>query len=506
MSGTTALIFGNQLYAAHPALAEADRALLVESQARLRRRNYHAQKRIFILAALRHYVEKLRSDDLTVDHQRAENFGAALKAHLAAHQPERIIALAPAEYDAQQALAKHGQWLAAQGVRLEVWPDTVGFTCTPEKFAEWAAGKRGLLMENFYRWQRARLGVLMDGDEPVGGRWNLDAENRRGPQGMPPAPPLPHLDHDALTAQTIAEVRADYPDAFGQPEPFIWPVTHAQAEMWLTAFIDERLANFGPYEDAMDSENQFLFHGALALLLNIGLLEPRAVVARVQAAFEAGAVPLQSAEGFIRQIIGWREYVHGIYWLHMPEYRQRNYFDHSAPLPAFFWSADTNMRCLSDTVADVKKFAYTHHIPRLMLLANFGNLAGLDPAALTEWFLTVYIDAYDWVMWPNVLGLGLFADGGLTATKPYVAAAAYIKKMSAGYCNRCVYNPNQRTGAKACPFNALYWDFLARHGMRLRGNHRMAMMLRSAANRPDLAEIRARAAALRAEWESEVGE
>jgi deoxyribodipyrimidine photolyase-related protein len=503
MAGTTAIIFGNQLYEAHPALESADRVLMVESAARLHKRHWHAKKLVFVLSAMRHYAESLRTRGVKVDYRPAVSFQTGLAAHIKKFRPARVVFVEPAEYDALQATSAWAERFP--DIQFDLLPDQIGFTCERRVFARWAQGKKNLLLENFYRWQRKRLNVLMDGDQPVGGRWNFDAENRHRAQDMPKSPKLPRFAPDALTQTVIDTVARDFPDAFGDAEPFSYPVTHADAQKWLDVFFQERLTNFGPFEDAMRVDDPFLFHGVIALLLNIGLLTPQAVISRAEAAYHEGGAPLQSVEGFIRQIIGWREYVHGVYWLYMPEYKTRNYFGHSNPVPDFFWTGETDMRCLADTIRNVRQHAYTHHIPRLMLLANFGNLAGIDPAALTEWFLSVYIDAYDWVMWPNVLGLGLYADGGEMSTKPYVASAAYIKKMSAGYCPQCRYDSSARIGDDACPFNALYWDFLARHQKRLEKNPRMGLIMKGLARRDDMPEIRARADQLVQAW-SEGGE
>ncbi len=502
MPGTTALIFGTQLYAEQPALQGADRVLMVESLSNWHGKAWHAQKLIFILSAMRHYAELLRARGFVVDYRRAASIGEALKAHIAEYQPERIQCVPPHDYTADQVMRRRAEQLAAQGVAVHFVADDPAFLCSRAAFAAWAHGKRQLILENFYRWQRQRLGYLMDGEQPVGGRWNFDEENRQGAATLPAAPPLPSIATDALTQSVVDEVRRDFPNAFGAPGPFRYPTTHAQAEMWLSRFIEERLVNFGAWEDAMSADDPFLFHSVLSPLLNIGLLTPRQAADAAQRAFDSGGIPLQSAEGFIRQIIGWREFIYGIYWLHMPAYAQHNFFDHHNPVPAFFWSGETPMRCLAETIRTVRQHAYTHHIPRLMLLVNFGNLAALEPAALTDWFKSVYIDAYDWVMQPNVLGF-LYADGGKVATKPYVASAAYIKKMSRGYCNQCYYDPNLRVGERACPFNALYWDFLARYAEKLAKNHRMALILKGLAKRDDLPAIRARAEALRRAWSAQ---
>jgi len=501
MSGSSAIIFGNQLYANHPALDGADRVLMVESARKLEKRYLHAKKIVFVVSAMRHYRDTLRERGIEVDYREAPTFSAGLADHLRAYQPERVIVVEPAEYPAQQAIE---QWPLGTAT-LTILTDTVGFTCDRKTFASWAKPQKALRLERFYRWQRERLTLLMNGKDPVTDRWNFDAENREPARKMPPAPSLPTILPDAITQTLIDTVQHDYPQAWGSTERFGYPVTHADAQRWLDAFITDRLPQFGPWEDAIRDGDPFLFHGVIALLLNIGLLTPSDVAHRAEAAYRAGSAPIQSVEGFIRQIIGWREYVHGVYWQHMPDYAARNFFEHDAPLPDFFWSGETDMRCLHQIIGDVQHNAYSHHIQRLMIVSNFGNLAGITPAALTEWFLNVYIDAYDWVMWPNVLGLGLFADGGLMSTKPYIASAAYIRKMSVGYCDQCRYDATARTGADACPFNVLYWDFLARHRDKLAGNVRMMLAYKGLDQRTDIDEIQTRARDFRETWSKDLG-
>lgn len=497
--GTTAVIFANQLFRDHPALKSADRVLMVESMARLTKRRYHVQKLVYTLSCMRHYAESLRANGWTVDYRQADSFTQAIRDHIAEYAPDVLTVVDPPEYEAYQIV---GAWSEKFGVNVQMLTDDVCFTCPRETFLTWAKTQRGLLLERFYRWQRERLDLLMDGDQPAEGRWNYDEENRKPAATLPQAPSIPIIEPDAITSEVIDYVKATFPDNFGLADLFHYPVTHEQADRWLDVFIDQRLDKFGPWEDAMRHDDPFLFHGVMALLLNNGLLTPRQVALRVEAAYRVGEASIQSAEGFMRQIIGWREYVHGVYWLKMPEYADRNYFNQTDPLPEFFWTGKTHMRCMADTISTIQKHAYTHHIPRLMIVSNFANLAALSPQALTDWFLSVYIDAYDWVMQTNVLGLGLFADGGVMSTKPYIASASYISKMSAGYCPQCHYNPKQRTGEKACPFNTLYWDFLARNADKLQDNPRMAIMLRSAAQRPDLEEIQARAVQLRAAFQA----
>jgi len=363
-------------------------------------------------------------------------------------------------------------WRESLPVRMRVLPDT-RFVCPLTEFYQWAAGRRELRMEWFYRDMRRKTGLLMEGDKPAGGRWNFDADNRGAAEpGLAPPPP-PRFAPDAITQAVIALVKARFADHFGSLETFAWPVTAAQAEAALDDFIARRLPLFGRYQDAMLAGQDTLYHGLISPALNLGLLDPLQICRRVEAEWRAGRVPIQAAEGFIRQIIGWREYIRGMYWLDMPGLAEANHLAAERPLPEFWWTGETPMRCLAECVRTTRDNAYAHHIQRLMVLGNFALLAGLRPQAVAEWFLAVYADAYEWVELPNVAGMALHADGGRLASKPYAASGAYIDRMS-DYCGSCTFDVKRKTGPEACPFNALYWDFLARNEALLGRNHRLA--------------------------------
>jgi deoxyribodipyrimidine photolyase-related protein len=360
---------------------------------------------------------------------------------------------------------------------IDILPDD-RFLCTPAAFKAWATGRKQLRMEYFYRDMRRQTGLLMDGDQPAGGKWNFDAENRKPAQTDLFMPQPLRFAPDATTQQVLALVATRFDKHFGDLAPFWFAVTRADAEAAFAAFVENALPRFGDYQDAMLAGEPFLFHAVIAPYLNCGLLDPLTVCRQVEAAWRAGAVPLNAAEGFIRQIIGWREYVRGIYWLKMPGYERSNFFGHTRALPDFYWTAETDMACVKAAVTQTKEQAYAHHIQRLMITGNFALLAGIDPHALHEWYLSVYADAYEWVELPNTVGMSQFADGGLLASKPYAASGAYINRMS-NYCGPCRYDVKQRTGPDACPFNALYWDFIARNREKIGHNPRMVQMVRT---------------------------
>jgi deoxyribodipyrimidine photolyase-related protein len=347
--------------------------------------------------------------------------------------------------------------------------------------AELFTGRKQWLMETFYRLMRKRYRVLIDeADKPVGDQWNFDAENRKPWKGDPPEPAdlRPQHDHGALWAT----IQAAGVQSFGEPAAanFRWPVNRTEALQQLDHFAIHALPHFGDYEDAMSRKAHRLFHSLLSFAMNVKLLNPREVVQRVEAEWRAGRVPLAAAEGFIRQVIGWREYIRGIYWAQMPGYDERNFFEHTTPLPKWFWTGDTRMNCMKAAIGGSLQNAHAHHIQRLMVIGNFALLAGLDVQALHRWYLGVYIDAFEWVELPNTLGMSQFADGGLLATKPYVSSGAYIDRMS-DYCKGCAYDKKQRLGETACPFNALYWDFYQRNADKLERNPRIGMAYRQLA-------------------------
>jgi deoxyribodipyrimidine photolyase-related protein len=368
-------------------------------------------------------------------------------------------------------------WVAMLDVPVDILPDD-RFLAPHEEFEDWASGRKQLRMEYFYRDMRRKTGLLMQGDAPEGGKWNYDAENRKPAKFDLFMPTPPQFAPDEVTQEVLDLVETAFHDHFGDLTPFWFAVTADQANTALDHFIKAALPKFGDYQDAMLTGEPFLYHSLLSFYINAGLLDPLAVCRRVEAAYYAGDAPLNAAEGFIRQIIGWREYVRGIYWLKMPDYVDQNFFDHQRPLPEFYWTADTDMACLRSAIQQTKEEAYAHHIQRLMVTGNFALLAGIEPKQVHEWYLAVYADAYEWVELPNTLGMSQFADGGVLGSKPYASSGNYINKMS-DYCAGCVYDVKQKTGDKACPFNSLYWDFLVRNEEKLKGNHRLGQVYRT---------------------------
>jgi deoxyribodipyrimidine photolyase-related protein len=389
--------------------------------------------------------------------------------------------------------------VAAHGCELEI-TEHANFISTAAEFERlFARGQKRVTMETFYRKMRVKTGILMDGDDPVGGAWNFDAENRKPPKrGMrfPAEPIVPLRDH---AREAIALVEKHFPDHPGEIGTFDMPVTRADALAYADDFFRNRLANFGPYEDAMLVGEARLYHSRLSAAINVGLLHPLELCQHAELAYRAGDVPLASAEGFVRQLIGWREFVWQSYWRTMPEYRTRNALGADLPVPRFYRDGDTDMACQREAHRVVRELGWAHHIVRLMILGNFALIAGIDPQAMTDWFWYMFVDGYDWVMVPNVIGMTLHADGGFVGTKPYAASANYINRMS-NYCGICRYDPKKTTGEDACPYNALYWDFIDRNERRFARNTRMSLPLRNWAGRDDEAKtaIRARAAELRA--------
>jgi len=463
------------------------------------------------LAAMRHFAEALREAGRTVHYTRLDDAGnlGGLDVELAAAverlQPEALVMTAPGDARVLQSLREVA---AAHGLPLEVHEDR-HFFGTVREFAAHAKGRKQLRMEYFYREMRRRHDVLMErlegngsGHQPAGGQWNFDADNREafgreGP-GFVPAPP--RFEPDAITREVLVLVNERFAAHPGDLASFAWPVTRAQALVALRGFIDDRLADFGRWQDALWPNEPLLWHSQLSAALNLKLLNPREVVAAAEAAWRAGRVPLASAEGFIRQILGWREYVRGIYWTQMPGYLERNELGAHEPLPAFYWTGRTSMACLADAIGQTLAHGYAHHIQRLMVTGLYALLFGVDPKAVHAWYLAVYVDAVEWVELPNTLGMSQAADGGLMASKPYIASGKYIERMSGGsLCARCRFKPGERTGERACPFTTLYWDFLMRHEERLAANPRTVMQVQNL-RRLDAAErerIQARAAALR---------
>lgn len=472
----TVWILGDQLLQEHPALAAAERAagrgglrvLMIESAARLGQRPYQRKKLVLLLSAMRHYRDALAAAGYRVDYRRADDFMAGLRAHLAEAAPARLVTMAAAEEPTRRLQQGLG---AALGLPVDLLPNTQFLVGQHDPFPG-ADPARTPIMATFYKAMRRHFGVLLDaGGGPLGGRWSYDTDNRKPlPRAArPPAPPA--FPPDAITRAAMAEVAA-LPNGVGSVEGFDLPVTAGEASAALARFIAERLADFGPYEDAIAERSALLYHSGLSPALNLGLLTPLALVRAAEAALAAGRAPLNSAEGFIRQILGWREYIYWQYWLQLPGLREQNAWGATRPLPAWFWSGATDMRCLAHTLRGALSTGYSHHIERLMLLCNFCMLAGVRPHEVNDWFMAAYVDAYDWVMLPNVIGMGLNADGGRIATKPYIASASYINRMS-DHCAGCAYDPKRRSGPGACPFNVLYWNFLIAHEGALRANPRL---------------------------------
>ncbi|SBO42251.1 cryptochrome/photolyase family protein [Cyanobium sp. NIES-981] len=502
---TTGLwILGDQLrdrqsaLAAHAGSRAEVRVLLVESRSVLAQRRFHRQKLVLVWSAMRHFAAELRAAGWLVDYVCCDTFEQALGSWIAEHGITELHLMEPADRPfrtAVVALHERLQRVSPSTPRL-VWHPSNAFLWSPDDFAAWAGRYKQLRMELFYREGRRRFGVLLDADgEPLGGQWNYDQANRKAPpKGLQGPEPLCFIP-DGITEEVIAAVEA-IPALPGEARPFAWAVTRSQALEVLEHFICTRLDGFGPYQDAMVGGQPTLWHALLSPYLNLGLLHPLEVIRRLEQAGLERGTPLASLEGVIRQILGWREYTHGLYHWFGPTYPARNHFQHHRPLPPWFEAlGGSGLHCLDTVFAELAASGYAHHIQRLMLLANYGLIAGLDPQALTAWFHRMFIDGHDWVMQTNVLGMGLFADGGLLASKPYAASGNYINRMST-YCKGCRYDAKQRTGPDACPFNALYWDFLARHEPLLRRNPRMALVMKQLEKlaAPELEAIRSTAA------------
>lgn len=476
---TLRIVLGDQLTRGLSALrdcAEGDTILMMEVVAEATHVKHHKQKLTLIFSAMRHFAQVLRRDGLSVDYVRLDDpansgaFTSEVQRAIARHRPSRVIVTEPGEWRVMEMM---------KGWGAEILGDD-RFFASPASFAAWARGRKQLRMEFFYRDMRRTSGLLMEGDEPAGGQWNFDRDNRKSlPRDVTP-PRRVRFEPDAITAEVMGMVQHRFPDHFGDLSPFGWAVTRADALEALDHFITACLPHFGDYQDAMKQGNGFLYHSIVSPYLNLGLLTPREVCEAAQAAWRGGHAPLNAVEGFIRQILGWREYVRGLYWLKMPDYAETNALAAHRPLPDFYWTGDTPMNCLSEAIGDTRRHAYAHHIQRLMVTGNFALLAGIAPREVEAWYLLVYADAFEWVELPNTHGMALFADGGIMASKPYAASGAYIDRMS-DYCNGCAYDPDVKLGARACPFNYLYWDFLIRNETRLKANPRMAMPYRTLA-------------------------
>jgi deoxyribodipyrimidine photolyase-related protein len=441
---------------------------------------HHKLKIALIFSAMRHFAEELRARGFELRYTRlddADNSGSftgELARAVADISPERVAVTEASEWRVLQSMEG---WQSALNIPVEIRADT-RFLCSKSEFCDWAEGRRSLTMEYFYREMRRKTGLLMQGKEPEGGKWNFDAENRKPAKPDLFRPKHPVFKPDEITVEVLDLVERSFAGNMGSTKKFAFAVTRADAERAADTFMQDFLPNFGETQDAMLKDEPFLNHALLSFYINIGLLDPLAICRSAERAYMEGRAPLNAVEGFIRQIIGWREYIRGIYWLKMPGYEKSNVFDAQRPLPDFFWSGDTDMACLSTVITQTITHAYAHHIHRLMVVGNFSMLAALDPYAVHEWYLSVYADAFEWVELPNVIGMSQFADNGFMASKPYAASGAYIDRMS-DYCHGCSYDVSKKTGSAACPLNALYWDFLDRNAETLSKNHRLAQIFSS---------------------------
>lgn len=483
---TTALRFvlGDQLSLDISSLegldTEKDTVLMAEVWDEATYVKHHKKKIAFLFSAMRHFAETLRNQGVMVryikldDPQNTGSFHKELERAVTDIKPDTVVVTEPGEYRVRKDMLG---WEDALGIDVDIRPDT-RFLSTYQEFADWADGRKQLRMEYFYREMRKKYHILMDDDTPEGGDWNYDSENRKPPKDGLDIPSPTRFDIDAITQDCINLVADRFSDHFGDLEPFNFAVTPEQAQKVLDDFMTHRLTYFGDYQDAMIQGEPWMYHSHLSFYLNCGLLDPMSCVKRAEQAYRDGIAPLNAVEGFIRQILGWREYIRGLYWYRMPAMKHENFLDAKRTLPAIYWGEKTHMNCLSQCVKETKENAYAHHIQRLMVLGNFALLAGLNPDEVNEWYLIVYADAYEWVELPNVSDMILFADGGKLASKPYAASGAYINRMS-DYCKNCHYKVSVKNGPDACPFNYLYWDFMDRHQDKLRGNPRLNMPYRN---------------------------
>ncbi len=485
--------------------------VLLESVAKGASLPWHRQKLVLVLSAMQHFAESLSRAGYRVVHRRAPSYAEGLRDVALEYGAARVVASEGREQDMLEELERARILLAECGATLRLREDR-GFISSRTEFSRWAAGKTSLRMEWFYRDMRRSHNILMEPDgTPSGGTWNFDEENRKPwPKGQA-VPPRFAIMPDAITQSIMSRV-SRWKGRWGQVDSFALPTTRRDARAWLERFVTERLPAFGPYEDALMHGEPDLLHSALSSLLNVGLLHPLEVVRRAERAYRDGSVPIASAEGFIRQILGWREYIRGMYWQLMPGLRTANALSATQALPRWFWAPDgeaydasgetgeaCGMRCLADSIRSVRDYGRVHHIGRLMVQCNFATLLGVEPAALSRWYWSAFTDAYEWVELPNVVGMGTWGDGGALASKPYVASGAYINRMS-NYCASCQYDVRERTGPSACPVNLLYWDFLDHHRERFAAHPRMALMIRHVDRMPEaeLVTIRQEAAEFRA--------
>ena len=482
LSLRTVWVFGDQLNRRIGALATATpathRVLFIESRGKVSSRPWHIQRAHFIITCMRRFADELREEGFHVDYRHSSSMREGFSEHCAEFSPSQVVVTEPNSYTARKLVL-------SLDVAME---QSNQFLCHPNEFAQFADSKKSFKMEDFYRWQRKRLNYLMEGDQPVTGKWNFDEDNR-----LPP----PKTGHDRWPTPQLTplddidkQVLANLPETvWGDSPTGLWATTRHGARERLDYFIEHLLPVFGDHEDAMLESNWHLAHSLLSPYLNIGLLLPDEVLDAAVAAYETGRVPINSAEGFVRQILGWREYIWNYYWRWMPEYAERNHLNANRALPPLFTNpAATSMKCMGSVLRGIEQHSYSHHIERLMILGNFALIAGINPQLFTQWMWNSYIDAAEWVMVPNVVGMSLYADGGMLATKPYASGGAYIDRMS-NHCKGCAYDRKKRVGDDACPFTTLYWDFMLRHQETFVKNPRVARQVRAAQQLSDVDDV-----------------
>ena len=507
------LVLGDQLDAQSAAFdgfdATADAVWMAEVEEEATHVWCHKQRLAMFFSSMRHFRDSLREKNLTVHyHQlsplrsrdRGRDFASVLRKDVRKLRPSKLVVVLPGDYRVKRQLQQQASKL---NLELEIRPDR-HFFCDPDEFARFAQGRKSLLLETFYRQMRKKHDVLMDNGQPEGGQWNFDADNREsfGKQG-PTNMRGPHsFRPDDLTKEVFELVERRFGDHPGNLDRFDRPVTSTQARTMLRDFIQRSLPLFGQFEDAMWTDEAFVYHSRLSAPLNMKLLAPQTCVEKAIEAYAVGHAPINSVEGFVRQLLGWREFIRGVYWLYMPEYEENNFFNHQADVPDVFWNGETDMVCVRQSMQHVLNHGYAHHIHRLMVLGNFALLLGVHPRAFHQWHMAMYVDAVDWVSLPNALGMSQHGDGGVVGTKPYVSTGNYINRMS-NFCGQCKYDFKSATGEHACPITTLYWDFLDRHHDKLKGNNRMAMQMKNVDRKRkqgDIAEIRKQADRLKRDW------
>ena len=476
----TLWLFGNQLSLSLEGFSDIDKdkdkILLIEAKSRATWKDYHKKKLVLIFSAMRHFRDELIALGYQVDYRQVASFQAGWDEHVEAYHPSEVIVHLPSDWSMRELLRKWKDEQITQKREVTIREESL-FLIKEADWEKLLPDNKAWRQDTVYRKLRKQFSVLMEDNEPLGGKWSYDSENRKPPKnGLTFVEPL-LFSPDEQTKEVIAEVDEVFSGNPGTTANFHLPVTREEANQAWEHFMEHRLATFGDYQDAMLEGEPYMSHSLISSGLNIGLLDPLTLIRDAEKMLDEGLAPLAATEGFIRQVLGWREYMRGVYLRKMPEYQDVNFFKHNRKLPSLYWDGDTKMNCLHQTVTELIDNGYNHHIQRLMVLGNFANLAQINPQEVSAWFNTMYTDAHDWVVLPNVLGMGLYADGGLMSTKPYISSGQYVNKMS-NYCKGCYFNVKEKTGERACPYNALYWHHLMTHEEKLADNPRMKMMYR----------------------------